>query len=100
MAPKQSRATTVPTDIISMFATNDPSWDSSPITHGAWYYSLEDYLADQDARYSTLASFGYILIKEKVAVLSAHHIIILRDGLDNRVFDLVLNLNQLDTMKD
>ena len=49
-----------------LLSPDKPSWDTSPISRGPWYFSLEDYLPTVDGRFSTLIRKGYVLTKGKV----------------------------------
>ena len=67
-----------------LLSPDKPSWDTSPISRGPWYFSLEDYLPTVDGRFSTLLRKGYVLTKGKVCVTSVHHLAIVKAALDNR----------------
>ena len=69
-----------------LLSPDKPSWDTSPISRGPWYFSLEDYLPTVDGRFSTLIRKGYVLSKGKVCVSSTQHLAIVKAALDNRQF--------------
>ena len=72
MGPPKSTAPTIP-----YIDPDNPQWESSPITLGIWFYSLEDYLYDLDKRYRTLVEKGYLVTSKSVVTASLHHSVIL-----------------------
>ena len=81
MGPPKSTAPTIP-----YIDPDNPQWESSPITLGIWFYSLEDYLFDLDKRYRTLVEKGYIVTSKSVVTASLHHSVILCHNLDKEPF--------------
>ena len=69
-----------------LLSPDRPSWDTSPISRGPWFFSLEDYLPTVDGRFTTLLRKGYVLTKGKVCVSSVQHLAIVKMKLDNRQF--------------
>ena len=55
MGPPKSTAPTIP-----YIDPDNPQWESSPITLGIWFYSLEDYLYDLDKRYRGSGGDGFM----------------------------------------
>eukprot|EP00966_Prymnesium_polylepis_P203963 4725202-Prymnesium_polylepis.1 len=87
MAPKQQSSSYTIAHFHELFSSTEPSWDSSDLTKGMWYFALEPYLPLQDKRNETLLTKGYVLTKSVVNVVSKEHLIIVRDKLDTRKFD-------------
>lgn len=84
MAPPKSTARNTPS--IPYVDPDNPTWNSSPITLGLWYHSLEDYLFELDKRYRTLCVHGYLVAKQTVITVSIDHSVISLHKLDNTVF--------------
>ena len=63
-----------------LLTTEPVTWDSSPLTEGAWYFALERYLPDQDASFSTYIEEGwYVDRRGKTVVSSDQHLVIVKD---------------------
>ena len=86
MAPKPSSSSYNIAHFHELFSSTDPSWDSSDLTKGMWYFALEAHLPAQDQRYETLMTKGFVLSKGIVHVVSQEHLIIVRDRLESRTF--------------
>ena len=76
--------------------SDNPSWDTTPMTMRKWLLELPEYLADINDDFVTWWESGYVMNKTLVACPTSRHACALRDGaVDENSFSDPIDVNEL-----